>query len=404
MTEQRPATLAAGDVAATVAAAERALSSALGRGVRLGEAEPLTEPGRRNVVLRCRTLAGEAPASVVIKRVVAAAYDPETTTSWDVRRFFSDWVGAEFLSAIPGASRPAPRFYAGDRAMGLFVLEDLGPHRSLVEPLLGPDAAAATAALRAFSACLGRLHAATREQSARFERLCRALSPEGPFLPPAGAQFDERTKALLASIERLGVRVEASLLEEVELVREAIERPGPFLAYIHGDPCPDNVFLDDGRVRLIDFEFGHFGHALMDAVYGLMTFPTCWCASRLPPAVVAQMEAVYRAELVTGCPEARDDGVFETALARVCAVWLLNTLARHLEGALREDRTWGIATMRPRVLARLEDFVTTAGERAQLPSLRGTAAQLLDVLRARWPEARPLPLYPAFAAADPDHS
>ena len=61
-----------------------------------------------------------------------------------------------------------------------------------------------------------------------------------------------------------------------------MENPGPFHAYIHGDPCPDNVFFIDGEMLLIDFEFGRFGHALRDALYGRMPFPTCWCCNRLP--------------------------------------------------------------------------------------------------------------------------
>src|SRR5262245_18533391 len=109
------------------------------------------------------------------------------------------------------------------------------------------------------------------------------------------------------------------------------------------------------------------------------------------------MEPAYRAELVKGCPEAGEDSIFETALVRVCAFWLLSTLGWHLDGAIREDRTWGIATVRSRFLARLEGFLTIAGERAQLPALRGMAERLLQVLRDRWPEGQPLSLYPAFA-------
>jgi hypothetical protein len=149
-------------------------------------------------------------------------------------------------------------------------------------------------------------------------------------------------------------------------------------------------------MRLIDFEFGRFGHALLDGIYGRMMFPTCWCANRLPGGLVTQMESVYRAELAAGCPEAEDDHVFETALVHACAFWVVNTLGRHLEGALGEDRPWGIATMRPRLLARLEAFIATAAEFDQLPAVRGTASRLLEVLEKRWPEAPQLPLYPAF--------
>ena len=386
-------------LAPILAAAEQVLSKTLGGQVRLGEVEPLTEKGRRNIVLRCRNLSGGPPAGFIVKKIVAGNYDPRDMASWDVRRFFSDWAGAEFLSTNRSTSLLSPRFYAGDRALGFFILEDLGPHRSLVEPLLEENAASATTALLRYASCLGKLHAATRGQSARFESLCQDLAPKAGLFAWTGAEFGERTKRLQAGLDRLAVRIEGTFLEEVERVTDTIERPGPFFAYSHGDPCPDNVFLSGDQVHLIDFEFGRFGHALIDATYGRMMFPTCWCANRLPAALISQMESAYRAELVIGCPEAEDDRVFNTALVQVCAFWVLNTLGWHLEGALREDRTWGIATIRSRLLARLEAFLTIAEELGNLPAVRGTAERLLAVLRKRWPEAQPLRLYPAFAAA-----
>jgi hypothetical protein len=168
------------------------------------------------------------------------------------------------------------------------------------------------------------------------------------------------------------------------------------MAYIHGDPCPDNVFDSNEQMRLIDFEFGHFGHALIDAAYGRMLFPTCWCANRLPRSMVEQMENRYRTELISSCPEAQEDILFEHALITSCGFWLLNTLAWHLERSLEEDRNWGIASVRQRILARLEAFMTISEELNHFPSIRGTAGHLLDLLQKRWSEIAPLPLYPAF--------
>ena len=381
------------DVATLLPSAERALSAALGRVVRLGEAVTLTEPGRRNVVLRCRDLAGGEPASIVIKQVVTEKYDPHDTSSWDVRRFLTDWIGAEFLTAVPGHF--APRFLAGDRAAGFFVLEDLGPHRSLAEQFLEGDAASATEALLSFARCLGRLHAATHDESARFARLCGEARIS---LTPA-PELDGRLERLQVGLGRLELAVPTTLRRELETIRETIARPGPFLAYIHGDPCPDNLFLSGDRVHLIDFEFGRFGHALIDGAYGRMMFPTCWCANRLPDAVLARFEAAYRDELVRGCPEAHDDRVFATALGHTCAFWLVNTVGWHLNGALDDDRTWGIATVRSRLIARLETFLALSGDHARLPATRDMAERLLVTLRSRWPETPTLPLYPAFRAA-----
>jgi hypothetical protein len=105
---------------------------------------------------------------------------------------------------------------------------------------------------------------------------------------------------------------------------------------------------------------------------------------------------VYRAELVKGCHEAQEDRVFETGLVSACGFWLLANLIWYLEDALKEDRTWGNATMRSRLLARLEVFITTSESFNQLPAARGTASRLLEALLRRWPRAEQLALYPAF--------
>jgi hypothetical protein len=110
------------------------------------------------------------------------------------------------------------------------------------------------------------------------------------------------------------------------------------------------------------------------------------------------METAYRAELVNGCPEAEEDGIFEAALTDVCAFWLLSTLARHLATSMEEDRTWGISTMRQRILGRLDVFIMTAEEFRRLPALRGMAARLHERLLQAWPHTVPLPLYPSLNA------
>jgi hypothetical protein len=197
-------------------------------------------------------------------------------------------------------------------------------------------------------------------------------------------------------LNRLGIQPESNWLCDLNLINETINHPGDFLAYVHADACPDNI-LDTGEgLRLIDFETGHFGHAFIDIAYGRMMFPSCWCANRLPNPVVQQMENTYRAILIKRCSSVESDSIFETALVRACGYWMLNTLARHCETALRKDLNWGISTTRQRILARLEAFITTAQEFNQLPGLRGTTSRLLEHLRQQWSDVPDLPLYPAF--------
>ena len=371
------------------------LSRSFGRDVRLGDAECLSDDGRRNLLLRCRDLSGGPPASFIIKKVVPDANSPADAALWDARRFLSDRAGAEFLSAILSTPR-TPRFYGGDDTSGFFVLEDLGEHRSLVEPLLEEHAASAERALLSFSACLGSMHAESIGRSDSFERLLRGTSSQVGISAQMLTGFRERATQLREYLDGMGIRAVTGLSEEIEAVIAVVETPGPFHSYIHGDPCPDNVFWNGEELRLIDFEFGGFGHALMDATYGRMLFPSCWCANRVPRDVVSRMERAYRAELVKGCTGAQEDELFESALTDVCGFWMLSSLSRHLANAIEADRTWGIATMRQRVLARLDAFIATAEEFNRRPALRGVAARLLEALREAWPDAPPLPLYPAF--------
>lgn len=344
------------------------------------------------MLLRCNTpSASGLPPSLIIKKVEAKSYHPETTNSWDTRRFFNDWMGAQFLSTVSSQFKHSPRFYGGDRTIGLIILEDVQHHDRLVESLLGRDRTQAERALLQYATCLGQLHADTIGKAAEFEELFQTIAPH---IKPTRATVNIHRHQL--NLESLGIHPESDWLDELAAINEAMNHPGDFLAYIHADACPDNV-LDTGEaLRLIDFETGGFGHALMDAAYGRMMFPSCWCANRLPHATVQQMEDTYRAILSQKCPAAEDDHIFESALVKTCGFWLLYTLMRHLESALKKDSDWGISTLRQRILARLEAFITTSQEFNHLPALRGISSQLLDLLRQRWLDLPDLPLYAAL--------
>ncbi len=82
----------------------------------------------------------------------------------------------------------------------------------------------------------------------------------------------------------------------------------------------------------------------------------------------------------------------------MCGYWLIDTLGWLLERALNEDYKWGIATVRSRILARLQAFIATSTSYNQLPALRSTANILLESLDKRWPDTQPLAVYPAFRA------
>lgn len=377
-----------------ISAAEQVLSTAVGSPIQFTRVERVSEGGRRNLLLRCHSSSESGlPPSLMIKKVEANLYNPEDIGSWDTMRFFRDWMGSQFLSTIPGKFKHSPRFYGGDRNSGLIILEDVQYRTRLVEPLLGNDRPQAERALLQYATCLAQLHVDTLGKATEFEELFKAIAPSVKLTK---ATVDIYKHQLL--LENVGIHPGNNWLHDLKAINEAVNHPGEFLAYIHADACPDNV-LDTGEaLRLIDFETGHFGHALIDAAYGRMMFPSCWCANRLPHSVVQQMENTYRTLLSKQCPVAEDDQIFEASLAKTCGFWLLDTLMRHggLERALRKDFRWGISTMRQRILARLEAFITTSQEFNQLPGLCDTSSQLLDLLRQRWSHVPCLPLYPAF--------
>jgi Phosphotransferase enzyme family len=372
--------------------AEAILATALDNQIHIDKIEHLTEKGRRNLLLRCRINPVDSlPSSFILKKVETETYDPDKANSGDMRRFFNDWVGSQFLNTLPSKSKHSPHFYGGDRHLGFIILEDVQHRHRLVEPLLGNDVAQAEWALLEYATCLGQLHADTLGKATEFEALFRAIAPSAK---PMRATVN--IPKYQSRLESLGIHIDSNCLRDLEAIAETVSHPGEFLAYIHADACPDNVLVTGETLRLIDFETGFFGHALIDAAYGRMMFPSCWCSNRLPHATVQQMERTYRATLAQNCPIVEDDHVFETALVKTCGFWLLCTLTRHFEDALEKDLDFGTSTIRQRILARLETFIATAQEFNQLSGLCSVSSQLLDLLHQSWQDVPNLPLYPAF--------
>jgi hypothetical protein len=380
-----------------VKSAETIISNALSKPVNIASMILLAERGGRSMLYRCFTSNGGVPAeSFVIKKVGGTSFTSENLNTREARVFLNDWVGEEFLSSLHLENPVSPSFYGGDLSQGFFVLEDLGEHRSLVEPLLHGDALNAETALVKYWTCLGSMHAATAGKAGRYETMYYQKSPGQRRAADEFHELESRMKSLQVVLEQHGVPVNSMLSSEIQAVVEAVSQPRIFQAYIHADPCPDNVFDLGDRYRLIDFEFSRFGHALQDAVYPRMLWPSCWCANRLPEEVVLRVENRYRSELVRGIPEAEWDAVWETGLVDACGMTVLATLGWALEKALKEDLEWGLATGRQRIISQLEAFIKTSEDYHKLPALRGASEQLLTMLRSRWAEIPPLPLYPAF--------
>ncbi len=386
-------------------AAECLLSDHYQTAVALEKTTLLTSPARRNRIWRCHLHASEenVPATLVVKQVKPDGYSSSTPGSWDTNRFFNDWAGAQFLSNDSRTQGHGPMFYGGDVERGFILLEDMGEHTSLVAPLLKGDAAGATRAMLAYASRLGQMHAGSFGLEERYREIQRHISPAWAAIEArsADSQAEETEKQAVEFAEvcaRLNVEAGETARQEFAAALTYLAQPGSFTTFLHGDPCPDNVFYQAPDLRLIDFEFSGFGHALKDGLYARLPFPTCWCAGALPAEVLHQMEAVYRLELAAACPEILDETRFGEEAAVVASHSAFSILRWDLEGALKQEEPWGIAGTRDRILSRILMFLDTAGSAAQMPALCEVYETLLNRLQRLWPETIPLPVYPAFRA------
>lgn len=375
--------------------AERVVSEKFGREVRMEPGQLLTEEQRRSSVTRHSLSQGApgTPETVVVKRANLQNLEGRER-DWVYQGFLNDLAGVKFLDATLGATSPAPRFYGADSDASLFVFEDLGELNDLVPRLIGSDPQSASEGLIRLATTLGKMHASTMGRASVYESMRAGLGPLQPNIYRALGG----NNALKRIFEKLGIDPSTRFWQEIEAVLGSIFEPGPFMAYTHGDPCPDNCTDTESQFKLFDFELGGFQHALLDASFARFMFPTCWCAGRLPQDVWANWERVYRSELAASCPEATDDEMFYRGMLDCCAYWAALTMVQWLNSALEEDQVWGIATRRQRILARLKAFTEFDEVPSHLDETRRVYEATYEKLIARWSsDVDDFAPYPAFS-------
>ena len=385
---------------ATVELAEAVLSSTFHEPIRLDDGEnPRGGSGRANV-LRCKVLAGpsDLSPSVIVKRVnigPGETYNPDAAEGPAIR-LFTEWASLEFLSQLETELPLAPRFYGGNREAGLIVMEDLGHGNSLVQPLTGDSRAEALKALEVFFRSLGRLNALTCGRHGHYEEIRSRLGAYEPLSRPSQGAEQHKLESLLRAVcQHVDVPLDAGVHEDIAQVALLDVKPEPFLAFSQSDTCPDNCIRQGDWVRFFDFEWGWFRNALSDGARARSNFASCWCVNRLPDDVIRHCEAVYRAELVKGCPAAADDALFNKTLAVACAYWTLFALEFY-RALWSEDLLWGISTERQRVITRFDALAHTCEEFGCLHSLGRISRVLANKLQALWPDVEPMPIYPPF--------
>ncbi|WP_246067942.1 GNAT family N-acetyltransferase [Legionella geestiana] len=371
----------------------------------------LSEPDRRNVVLRlglahhCKN----APKTVVLKQsLLEKENDKEAYT-----RFARDWAGLEFASIIPQRRHNTPHFYGGDKQYRFILIEDLGiKHVSLVDSLTASDRDKAIRALRRFMKALGSFHAAGFGQTHLYQAILSKIHGENDAREDSLEQVQKDLMSRLQSTHKtLGLLLSQECIHEAETLIESVIKPGPFTVLTHGDICPDNVFdhEENYELQLIDFEWAFVRNALLDATYLRMSMPTCWCAKAIPSTIINEMELIYREEISRTILQAQDDTLYQKAYTEACGFWILQQTLHYIESALKQDRVGPSGPVpdnalwkpeenwvRPRVISRLQAFIDVATSTRLLLHLTAMAKTVLTELQKRWPDAKPLEYFPAF--------
>jgi hypothetical protein len=304
------------------------------------------------------------------------------------RSFGVELAALEYLNAMPAPV--APRLLGADTRAGILLMEDLGPGASLASSLLADDRERAQADLIGYAQALGSLHVWSMGRADELAEL-RARHAPGATMGPAwtGAAGRGR-KAFLGAAATLGLAAHGVEPELAEL-DAMLTGPG-YVGLVHGDPCPDNTRLLDGRCRIFDFETSGWGPVVLDAAYLQAPFPSCWCFASLPAEVAAPAVEAYRALVAAAGIALGPD--WEAATAAALAGWIV-ARGRVIARVLEEDRRWGTTTMRPRLLTWLRTFIEAAERAGVLPRLRDLASGLHEQLTLRWPETV-VPDYPAL--------
>jgi hypothetical protein len=381
---------------APLAVVERILSAGAGGAVRASE-PALLKSWSRNDVWRVRVTgapaaAGHPAGSGVPDSVIVKRFKSEPARGLD------EWAALEHLGSLGLAPAPAPRLLGGDLETRCFVMEDLGPGRSLAD-LLGAreagGAARAADALVALARVTAALHAGARERAREFDRRRDALAPRAvtPLRETADA-LRAAAAALRAWLHATGAAAASGLEAAVETLARAAEDPGDWATLTHGDMAPSNNLLAPDGWRLLDFEYAGVRHALHDTLLWTLFCP-------FPVPLIARADQAYRAVMAGAFPAARDDGEYARARAQVATCRTLDLLRWLPPGLLARDREWAPGlTARGALLWHLARLLAIAeGGAPALVPITATLGALEQRLTARWGAERERGLvWPAFSA------
>lgn len=368
-------------VTETIGVAREVLSRRTGAPVSLLDPVDLGGDGRA-VVLRVRVVDNSAilPRTLVLKCVDPRNHDGSPNVG-----FLRETASYQLITALSARSRPGPALIAYDLSAGLIVLTDLGDHGAVSALLRAGHTAGATNTLMAMAQALGRMHAATVGREEDFRALAARVGipagrPEEHFRALSMGTIDTLPERLG---RRLSVKPSDAALDRITTAIASMS-DGRFRAFSSSDMCPDNLVVDAGGVRFLDYEWGGYRNVFLDLTYPLMSFPGCLCKVDIEPATADAMIDAWRAEVASIWPQLADDRYLEARVLEGRLSWAWLTTARFLE-ASSTARTAAahrhhLAARRADVLRLRWELLRSAADRAGDAAIVELAADMVDAL------------------------
>ncbi len=339
-------------------------------------------------VFRCLFVGGGdgAPSSAIVKQILTQE-----------ECGFSDWGSLRFIAGNPRRRDLAPAFYGGDPEQRIYLMEDLGGSLTLDGLMRGEDRKAAIDGLLRLAAQCARLHRSSggRDHERAFTEIRSAL----PGYDGLGREREaERWDASLDRVRKwfamAGVTIDRRFDAECAGINLTYSQPGAFLAFTHGDIAPSNNHLRGNEVRLIDFEYGGFRHALYDMAVWNVLCP-------LPEALLAMLLERYRADYLAGAAGPEEEA-WAREWERICIWRGMAMLGWFSFGTMERNGVWIDAWMARDAVLRTVGMIARSASRAgDLPGIAESFDRLAMALAARWPDATgTIPTWPALVGFD----
>ena len=198
----------------------------------------------KNVIVKWASTSASAAPDLVMdrSRIVHEA---------NALKLFQD--GAK-LANIATLECQTPQIIDFDKTAFVLTTEDVGAHRLSLDKWLADEKAAKTCSFRHLGRFVGGLHQKTTGS--------KILASTMNNLPIQQTRLNRQYATIEEACHRAGLKSARQIGQKVQSFGKDLLKPG--LCLTMGDLWPRSILVDDNNLRIIDWEFAHFGRPAQD--------------------------------------------------------------------------------------------------------------------------------------------